>query len=88
MLVKLPIYSYKTNKSCDEHLSSRYSIVLECWNSEPEKRPNFSELATDICGTLEDMAGYLDLTTPSATNEMTAETEIVLTRPLSSLLET
>ena len=88
MLVKLPTAKKLTRD--DKRLSSRYSIVLECWNSEPEKRPNFSELATDICGTLEDMAGYLDLTIPSsaATNEMTSETETVLTRPLSSLLET
>ena len=41
--------------------------MKQCWEKEPEKRMTFSELVTLISTSLEDMSGYLDLTTPSLT---------------------
>ena len=37
---------------------------MSCWNKFPEERPTFSELVTLISTSLEEMAGYLDFTTP------------------------
>ena len=39
----------------------RYDMMRECWEGEPWKRPNFSQLVTVISTSLEGMAGYLDL---------------------------
>ena len=46
-----------------------YKMMGQCWKREPEKRLTFSELVTVISSSLEDMSGYLDLTTPSLTAE-------------------
>ncbi|CAI8031785.1 Tyrosine-protein kinase transforming protein RYK [Geodia barretti] len=50
------------NTACSQEI---YCIMSECWDSEPWKRPTFSELVTVISASLQDMAGYLDLTCPS-----------------------
>jgi len=36
--------------------------MQSCWESEPEKRPQFSELVSTISSILESVAGYLELT--------------------------
>jgi len=38
-----------------------YSIMQSCWESEPEKRPQFCELVSTISGTLESAAGCVEL---------------------------
>ena len=39
----------------------RYAGIQDCWQSEPEKRPPFSELVSTISSFLESVAGYLEL---------------------------
>ena len=34
--------------------------MLQCWDADPDERPPFSKLATDIDEHLTSMAGYLD----------------------------
>jgi len=41
---------------------SSYSVMKSCWESEPEKRPQFCELVSNISSILESAAGYLELT--------------------------
>ena len=38
-----------------------YSVMQSCWKSEPEDRPQFSELVTTISDILESTAGYVEL---------------------------
>ena len=38
-----------------------YSVMRSCWEREPEKRPQFSELVSTISSILESTAGYLEL---------------------------
>ena len=38
-----------------------YSVMKSCWESEPENRPQFSELVSTISSILESIAGYLEL---------------------------
>ena len=42
-------------------LNCSYSIMQNCWESEPEKRPQFCELVATISSVLESAAGYLEL---------------------------
>jgi len=35
--------------------------MQSCWESEPENRPQFSELVSTISSILESVAGYLEL---------------------------
>ena len=39
----------------------RYSMMYVCWNESPEQRPTFLDLVDLISITLEEEAGYLDL---------------------------
>jgi len=39
-----------------------YSVMKSCWESEPENRPQFCELVSNISSILESAAGYLELT--------------------------
>ena len=35
--------------------------MLECWSSDPSKRPDFSELASTLDSNLESVAGYMEV---------------------------
>ena len=41
-----------------------YSVMQSCWKSEPEDRPQFSELVSTISDTLQSIAGYIELSMP------------------------
>ena len=43
------------------HLHCSYSVMQSCWKSEPEDRPQFSELVSTISDILESTAGYVEL---------------------------
>ena len=38
--------------------------MQSCWKSEPEDRPQFSELVSTISDTLQSIAGYIELSMP------------------------
>ena len=38
---------------------SRYSVMQQCWEIEPGKRPSFSVLVKTLSSSLEEMADYL-----------------------------
>ena len=38
-----------------------YSLLLHCWDEQPEKRPSFSELVVTIATMMEAVGGYLSL---------------------------
>ena len=42
-------------------LHCSYSVMQSCWKSEPEDRPQFSELVLTISDILESTAGYVEL---------------------------
>ena len=58
------------------HYIYRYSIMLKCWNSDPNERPSFSTLAKSISEFAEMTAGYLDVSNynPFEANIPTATT--------------
>ena len=35
--------------------------MLQCWSSDPSKRPDFSELASTLDSNLESVAGYMEV---------------------------
>ena len=43
-------------------LHLRYDMMTQCWVKESWKRPSFSQLVNHISTSLEEMAGYLDIT--------------------------
>ena len=52
------IFDLKVFIICSQY---RYSIMLKCWNSDPNERPSFSALVNSISGFAEKTAGYLDV---------------------------
>ena len=46
-----------------------YSVMQSCWKSEPEDRPQFSELVSTISDILESIAGYIELSMPLQENK-------------------
>lgn len=51
------------SRMCVYGITYRYSIILECWQEDPDERPTFSHLVSSISSQLESMAGYLDVNT-------------------------
>ena len=47
--------------NCHDH-AYRYSVMMGCWELEPDERPTFSTLVQTISMSLEDMADYLHIT--------------------------
>ena len=43
------------------HISCSYSLLLQCWEKQPEERPRFNELVITIATMLEAVGGYLVL---------------------------
>ena len=39
---------------------SRYTMMHECWNENPDGRPTFSALLSTVSERLENISGYLD----------------------------
>ena len=39
----------------------RYSLMLKCWDSDPEDRPSFTKIGSTISNDLQTMEGYLDV---------------------------
>ncbi|KAL5476059.1 hypothetical protein EMCRGX_G025961 [Ephydatia muelleri] len=46
------------NAACSEAI---YSLMLRCWDSDPEDRPTFAKIAVTISKALQIMSDYLDL---------------------------
>eukprot|EP00731_Ephydatia_muelleri_P030200 Em0021g723a len=46
------------NAACSETM---YSLMLRCWDSDPEDRPTFAKIAVTISKALQIMSDYLDL---------------------------
>lgn len=38
-----------------------YRLMSRCWHSDPQRRPDFSELKTELGRLLDDADGYIDL---------------------------
>ena len=56
----------------------RFAIMLQCWEADPDERPDFSDLVVTISATLEVVAGYLTLGATTLTLHCpTPEAEIV-----------
>eukprot|EP00731_Ephydatia_muelleri_P021571 Em0014g162a len=46
------------NAACPETM---YSLILECWDSNPEDRPSFIKIGSSLSKALMTMSGYLDV---------------------------
>ena len=45
--------------------------MRDCWETQPELRPSFSELVTHLSSHLDGMAGYLDFSTYTSAGDFT-----------------
>ena len=43
------------------YIPNSYSLLLQCWDAQPEERPDFSQLVITIASILEAVSGYLSL---------------------------
>ena len=50
--------------------SLSYYLLLQCWDGQPEKRPNFSQLLVTISTMLEVIGGYLVLSATDDENSL------------------
>ena len=49
-------------------ISYSYSLMLQCWDEQPEKRPDFSQLVSTLSTLLEAIAGYVIFSTSEKEN--------------------
>ena len=74
-MAAIVMLSWWSKLKVDEHqrhlspFTCSYSVMLNCWDTDPAQRPTFSELVATLSALLEASAGYLTL-------EMTGETGI------------
>ena len=54
---KLPVTSYIALF----HYVNSYEMMLQCWDSTPDKRPSFNTLYMDTSKFIEEIAGYLEM---------------------------
>ena len=47
------------NDACSEEM---YTIMIQCWQLNPDTRPSFSHLVDSLSVYLEAIAGYMDIT--------------------------
>ncbi len=50
--------------------------MSRCWAGNPESRPSFSELVTEISSQLLLMADYMDFSVSGATNQVVQDAQI------------
>ena len=48
----------------------RYNVLLNCWELESDKRPSFSELVDSLSKLLQAMAGYMDFSSITKSEEV------------------
>jgi len=41
--------------------TSSYSMMLQCWDADPQNRPVFSEIVENLSSFLEQISGYVDM---------------------------
>ena len=56
--------------------SYSYSLLLHCWDEQPEKRPRFSQLVVTIATMMEAVGGYLPLNDTDKIN-LAADTHLL-----------
>ena len=56
---------------------SRYSLMLRCWDADPEDRPSFTKIAQTISKSLQIMSEYLDLSMVQAANTQDGNNELI-----------
>ena len=71
----LLVSTHSTHILAQTHTHRYYNFMLKCWDADPDERPPFSKLVTDIDKQLTSMAGYLDfnqfnLITSSSDNKL------------------
>ena len=59
-LSSAPLLPYNDNTVL-YNIHCSYTVMQSCWKSEPEDRPQFSELVSTISDILESTAGYIEL---------------------------
>ena len=55
------LHSVRKALNCQSRDSYSFSMIMKCWTLEPEDRPTFKELSSDIDELLQTAAGYLEL---------------------------
>lgn len=77
---------YINNYHCSLVSRDRFSLMMECWSTDPNSRPAFSKIARTLSGYTENLAGYLDVNynNPFSSAQNQAEEGFgneILTRP-------
>jgi len=50
-----------TLHSISTHLLCSYTLMLECWDANPQTRPSFADMMVRLDSLLESVAEYLDI---------------------------
>ena len=61
-------YSLASSIMLELSFTYSYSLLLHCWDEQPEKRPSFSKLVVTIATMMEAVGGYLSLNVADKTN--------------------